>query len=64
MAPLKHPGSDEFRWLAGWYPWLKGHGSFEAVSCFFSCVELVAYPWLKGHGSFEAPAYLAETPGL
>ena len=36
------------------YPWLKGHGSFEACLGFQEKVNLSLYPWLKGHGSFEA----------
>ena len=55
MAPLKpHPGSLEEE-MNVTYPWLKGHGSFEAstVSAIYDVAQ-VEYPWLKGHGSFEA----------
>ena len=36
------------------YPWLKGHGSFEALRDFPKTWSICTYPWLKGHGSFEA----------
>ena len=62
MAPLKHfvhflsyPHSNR-------YPWLKGHGSFEAIRCLLNGqVMQERYPWLKGHGSFEAPVFVVRS---
>ena len=36
------------------YPWLKGHGSIEALMKIEQRHSMPAYPWLKGHGSIEA----------
>ena len=54
MAPLK-PDSYRYGTLnCSLYPWLKGHGSFEARLARFVARGNLMYPWLKGHGSFEA----------
>ena len=54
MAPLKHDVYIKPIVEAYTYPWLKGHGSFEAHSPATGVHFICTYPWLKGHGSFEA----------
>ena len=54
MAPLKRFTHREVAEELNAYPWLKGHGSFEACALVGSVQEVCVYPWLKGHGSFEA----------
>ena len=56
MAPLKPAGRHPICHVPSVYPWLKGHGSFEAQTDTAHVTSLGMYPWLKGHGSFEAIA--------
>ena len=37
------------------YPWLRGHGSIEALASSYARRRRRLYPWLRGHGSIEAP---------
>ena len=58
MAPLKRDRTmyQQFLFAQGGYPWLRGHGSIEAMSTGHTNAgsEIQLYPWLRGHGSIEA----------
>ena len=59
MAPLKQLNVYRLRAWQTLYPWLRGHGSIEAVRLRPLFEGMSPYPWLRGHGSIEA---LRRTP--
>ena len=54
MAPLKQARDRRVSGVRWAYPWLRGHGSIEALNTPAILIVKSWYPWLRGHGSIEA----------